>query len=125
MMYCTSSPPESLPADLELVDDVVEAVLPVTVDKVEITEGDGVADGEVAGSSRSGAEGDDVADGEVAGSSRSGTETGTGIAALVVVLRAGAKAECSIASRLKGYIPVLRNALRMVSSVNARSRARE
>ena len=59
------------------------------------------------------------------GSRRSGSLAGMGWADWVVVLRAGAKASASIALRLKGNMPVLQKALRIVSSVNAFSRALE
>ncbi|KZP07207.1 hypothetical protein FIBSPDRAFT_998536 [Athelia psychrophila] len=55
----------------------------------------------------------------------SGMVTGTGCAARVVVLSAGANALASMASRLNGHMPVFRKALLMVVAVNALSRARE
>ena len=60
----------------------------------------------------------------VLGMRRLGTVVGTGCAACVVVLSAGAKASSSMASRLNGWMPVFLNALRMVSGVKAFVRAR-
>lgn len=54
-----------------------------------------------------------------------GNAVGTGCAAFVVVLRAGANAASSITDGSNGYIPVFLNAERIVVSVNARSHACE
>ena len=54
-----------------------------------------------------------------------GTVAGTGCAAWVVVLRAGANASASITLRSSGQIPEFRNALSIVPGVNALSRACE
>lgn len=71
--------------------------------------------------------GEGVGMGTAAGSvaTMSGMVAGTGCAACVVVLSAGANALASIASRLNGHIPVFRKALLIVVAVKALSRARE
>ena len=73
------------------------------------------------------AEGDGVEVVECTGvwSRKVGTVAGTGCAAWVVVLRAGANASASITLRSSGQIPDFRNALSIVPGVNALSRARE